>query len=82
LSRDDTLVRRRKIGDGIMTKAYSSIDDNGGRCERCNKDGSEYLEQRTVKVLLGGGMGWGTLWVCSSCLDAEEKEKQDICQKV
>ena len=58
-----------------MTKKYSCIDDNGGRCERCNKPGSEYLSQRTVKVRLGGGMGWGTMWVCSSCLDAEEKRE-------
>ena len=52
-----------------MTKAYSQLGDNDGVCEGCNCPGTEYDVQTKYPVFLGGGMGWGTLWLCSKCLE-------------
>lgn len=56
-----------------MTKAYSSLDDNGFRCERCNKPETVHQGQAAVRVLLGGGLGWGTMWMCKACIIEREK---------
>ncbi len=51
-----------------MTKRGLSVGDNGGRCESCNELGSEYRMQTGYPVLLGGGIGWGKMWLCPKCL--------------
>lgn len=56
-----------------MTKRKSYGDDNGGRCESCDKPLDEY-GQTTVSVFLGGGLGWGTMWVCMECLEKRRAE--------
>ncbi len=58
-----------------MTKAYSSPDDNGGRCESCNRPESVYEPQSGVKVLLGGGIGWSTMYLCPSCVKERHARK-------
>ena len=55
-----------------MTKAYSELNDNGGCCERCNDPATINQVQTAHKIFLGGGLGWGTLWLCPKC--AEEKK--------
>lgn len=51
-----------------MGCAHSHPEDNAGRCEGCNEPGSEYRTQVTAPVLLGGGIGWGTMWLCPKCV--------------
>lgn len=50
-----------------MTKAYSTFDDNGGLCEGCSRPETKHQAQTTVPVFLAGGLGWGTMWMCSNC---------------
>jgi len=55
-----------------VTKLYSQLADNDGRCEGCDGTGS----QIAVPVLMGsmgpgGGAAWGTMWLCRKCLDKE-----------
>jgi hypothetical protein len=52
-----------------MTKAHSSLGDNDGRCESCNRPETAHQPQTTYPIRLGGGLGWGTLWLCPDCLD-------------
>ncbi len=50
-----------------MTKAHSEAGDNNGNCEACDKaDGGS---QQTVSVMLGGGLGMGTMWMCQRCVN-------------
>lgn len=58
-----------------MTKAHSSIDDNGGRCESCDRPESAHEPQSTYPVRLGGGLGLGTMWLCPTCL--KEHQERD-----
>ena len=56
-----------------MSKSYphSGISDNAGRCEGCNRPGTEYEEQNTYPVrlpALGGGTVMGSMWLCPKCL--------------
>lgn len=53
-----------------MSNARSYLDENGGRCEGCSEPGSEYRTQTAAPVLLGGGIGWGTMYLCPKCADA------------
>ena len=58
-----------------MTKAHSEVGDNNGLCELCDRgDGGA---QMAVPILLGGGMGWGTMWMCAQCRD-KRKARQRI----
>ena len=57
-----------------MTKAHSEVPDNGGRCSSCNLPESAYMSQSPVPVYLGGGLGWGTMWMCPAC-QAKRKER-------
>lgn len=50
-----------------MTKAHSEPDDNGGRCESCNRPETIHQTQQTYPIMLGGGLGLGTLWLCPNC---------------
>ena len=50
-----------------MTKARSEIGDNNGLCKSCNAPATLYEQQATRRILLGWGLGWGTLWVCLKC---------------
>jgi hypothetical protein len=50
-----------------VSDAKSHLDDNGGRCEGCNRPETVYQTQTACPVFLGGGMGWGTLWLCHAC---------------
>jgi len=50
-----------------MTSKHSSLHDNMGNCERCDQPKTV---QRAVPVLLGGGIGWGTMWMCDECIIA------------
>ena len=56
-------------------------DDNGGRCECCNKPETEFQEQRTYPIMLGAGLGKGTMWLCPECLREhqlrDERKKND-----
>ena len=52
-----------------MTKAKSFLSDNGGRCESCDLPETQYQMQETYPVFLGGGLGWGTMWLCPKCLE-------------
>lgn len=54
-----------------MTKAHSELGDNGGLCEGCSDPATEYQTQTAYPVLLGGGIGWATMWLCRRCLDAK-----------
>ena len=51
-----------------MTKAYSMPDDNGSRCESCNRPETIGMGQTTYPVYMGPEMGWGTMWLCDDCL--------------
>lgn len=65
-----------------MTKAHSMLDDNGGRCECCNKPETKYQEQRTYPVRLGGDLGMGTMWLCLKCLQEHElRDKKEKTMK-
>jgi len=57
----------------IMTKAHSEPGDNRGLCESCNRPETEFQEQITYPVFLGGGMGWGTMWLCPECLKKHQE---------
>lgn len=57
-----------------MTKSHSTLGDNDGRCESCNQPETAHQTQTTYPILLGGGLGWGTLWLCPRCLD-EHRER-------
>ena len=62
-----------------MTKPYVQTGDNGGRCERCDEDNTVGQPQTAVDVLLGGGMGWGQMWVCDKCkLEREERDRKRV----
>ncbi len=54
-----------------MTKAYSEAGDNGGRCERCNDPSTINQAQDAVPVLLGGGLGTGSMWLCRGCSEKD-----------
>lgn len=60
-----------------MTKARSYLGDNGGRCESCDRPESAKESQVAYPVMLGGGLGLGTMWLCPSCL----KEQQERASK-
>lgn len=65
-----------------MTKAHSEAADNGGRCESCNDPKTIKQTQTTYPVLLGGSLGWGTLWLCPKCLhEHEERDRRDRRRK-
>ena len=60
-----------------MTKAHSEAGDNNGNCELCQKaDGGR---QSTVPVMLDGGLGMGTMWMCERCI--EEKGGKEAIKK-
>jgi hypothetical protein len=68
-----------------MTKAYSKPDDNGWMCERCNRPESINEAQIQVPIMLGGGIGMGTMWVCKTCVEKKrdkDSEKADEMRKV
>ena len=48
-----------------MTKRYSDLHDNGGRCEICNSEESIHGGQETHPVEFSDGIG--TLWACKRC---------------
>lgn len=58
-----------------MTKATSSLHDNGGRCEDCDDPETVYKPQTSFPVRLGGDLGWGTMWLCAAC--AERRRTRD-----
>jgi hypothetical protein len=51
-----------------MTQARSRPGDNAGRCEGCDEPATVHQAQQAVPVRLGGGIGWGTMWLCPACL--------------
>lgn len=57
-----------------MTKAYSTQDDNNGRCESCDRPESVNEPQTTYPVMLGGGLGLGTMWLCQACRKSAEEQ--------
>jgi len=66
-----------------MTKSGLDIADNGGRCESCDSPESVYEMQTGYPVLLGGGIGWGKMWLCPNCLKehrtrSEQKGDSDV----
>jgi hypothetical protein len=58
-----------------MTKKYSEINDNNGICESCNNPKQKGAPQSAYPVLLGGELGWGTMWLCDNCY--REHKKRD-----
>jgi len=52
-----------------MTKKKAELSDNNGFCERCNDPKTKGQPQSTIAVYLGGGLGWGKMWVCSECYE-------------
>jgi len=54
-----------------MTKPYSQLGDNDGRCESCNQPASSQLAVPVLLAGLGpGGMpAWGTMWMCHPCIE-------------
>jgi hypothetical protein len=54
-----------------MTKAYSKLYDNNGLCEGCNLPETARMPQRKCPVMLGGGLGMGTMWLCDTCRAAK-----------
>jgi hypothetical protein len=59
-----------------MTKAKSGPFDNGMICESCNDPKTSGCPQTKYKVFLGGGLGWGDMWMCEACL--EKAHKRDL----
>lgn len=59
-----------------MTKAYSAIDDNDGRCESCDDLKTVGEIQVPYPVFLGGGVGWGTMWLCAKCVVEHSKRDE------
>jgi hypothetical protein len=59
-----------------VTKAHSELDDNDGRCERCNRPETKGLMQTAEPVYLVGGLGWGTMWLCNECLRERREREQ------
>lgn len=57
-----------------MTKVRSELSDNDGKCELCNRTESRNEQQLAHPVLLGGGLGWGTMWLCYSCLRKKQAD--------
>ena len=67
-----------------MSNRYSMPDENGGRCEGCNRPESVYEMQTTVPVIPGGGWGIGstcsgTMYLCPSCM--KEHQERDARRK-
>jgi hypothetical protein len=61
-----------------MTHRHSELGDNGGLCESCNRPETRHQPQSAEPVYLGGGLGWGIMWLCPSCRakrKARESEK-------
>lgn len=50
-----------------MSDRRSHGGDNGGRCEGCDDPATIYQPQTTYPVMLGGGIGTGTMWLCPKC---------------
>jgi len=64
-----------------MTKAFSSLEDNCGLCELCDDPKTLHEQQQTFPVLLGGGLGWGTMWLCNECyLKKSNSLKEELKQ--
>jgi hypothetical protein len=51
-----------------MTSRHAKVNDNGGRCENCDRPETVHMPQTAYPVLMGGGIGWGTMWLCPECL--------------
>jgi hypothetical protein len=56
-----------------MTDRRARLQDNDGKCERCDSN----APQIAVPVLLGGGMGWGTMWMCQRCITETGRKAPD-----
>lgn len=56
-----------------MAKAYSTQDDNSGRCESCDRSESVNEPQTTYPIMLGGGLGLGTMWLRPTCRKPTEE---------
>jgi hypothetical protein len=61
-----------------MTKAASFVGDNGGLCEGCNGPQTEFVTQTAVPIMLGGGLGPGTIWLCPPCKRDHEKRHHEV----
>jgi len=57
-----------------VTKPYSTAGDDGGRCESCYDPATIYQSQVKCPVMLGGGMGMGTMWKCRKCAERAGQE--------
>jgi hypothetical protein len=62
-----------------MTKAHSEVGDNGGRCEGCDDPKTVGESQSAFPVMLGGGLGEGTMWLCNEC--AEKRQPKGPAMK-
>lgn len=60
-----------------MTKKWSDMSDNNGLCESCNDPSTKNGPQSTYPVFLGGGLGWGTMWLCPVCLEKSKKRDEE-----
>jgi len=66
-----------------VTKAHSTLNDNGFLCESCNRPETQHQLQTTYPVLLanmgpGGMPAWGTMWLCQKC--RKEHEERDAAK--
>jgi hypothetical protein len=60
-----------------MTKPGLGVGDNGGRCESCDDPETAGKPQTGHPVLLGGGLGWGKMWLCPKCLtEHQERDRK------
>jgi hypothetical protein len=59
-----------------VTKAKSGPFDNGMICESCNDPKTSGCPQTKYRLFLGGGLGWGDMWMCDACLEkAEQRDR-------
>lgn len=62
-----------------MTKPYSQLHDNDGRCERCDKPAPSQIAVPVLLANMGpGGMpAWGTMWMCGPCIEETGRKPPD-----
>ena len=51
-----------------MTQKHSMPDENGGRCESCNRPQTVGMVQTRRPIYLGPEIGWGSWYLCNDCL--------------
>jgi hypothetical protein len=61
-----------------MTKRWSTVNDNDGLCESCNRPDTIHQRQEAYPLTMAGDHGpvSGTMWLCPTCL--KEHRERDV----